>query len=222
MTIFLAKGDMDYVVAECKSKAQHQRLADVEFFGGRLEADEVFPMQIFPFDPVSEGVLTDFPCPPVVGTLVLSEKAKEALRPMLDASGALFSVESDEVEGYSLFVCDRFVDALDQERSELTINPEGRVDKVHRYALRADVLAGVDIFQMVERPRALFVSDKFVDIVSQHGLTGLMLKQVWSDTEGGVVIEKPTDPFAQYWRKDEAAVMRAKRKAMRAFIAGRR
>jgi hypothetical protein len=98
-------------------------------------------------------------------------------------------------------------DVLDSERSDVSsflhIN--------HRYVFRADRLDKHSIFKIPELRGDLFVTDTFVDRVTEHDLTGFYFRKVW-----------PLPPGVEWYRpqkaqkKPAAAIMSVKKSSNKA------
>jgi hypothetical protein len=112
------------------------------------------------------------------------------------------------------------VDALDEARSEVTYYKcDGALRDIIRAEFHAERLRDTPIFRLPLRGR-IYVTDAIADRVTQHGLTGFKLKQVWSAESGGIRV--PDEPY-RYNGGIEAEGPRndAKRRALRAELAAR-
>jgi hypothetical protein len=109
--------------------------------------------------------------------LVLREHAVTALGPLLTRHGELLPLDCPDADLW-LFNTLTVVDALDEERSELTRFDDGGILAVDRYEFRPDVVAGMAVFKVPQLLRGpLFLGDEFA--AAAEGLTGLDLTGVW-------------------------------------------
>jgi hypothetical protein len=134
----------------------------------------------------SKAVLADFsnlgygpePC--------FSARAKQQLGPHIDGLGQWLALECDEAP-YWLFNVTHTVDALDEENSEVIRFSDGKVMRIAQFAFHPEKLRGELLFQV---PQCLgtpnLVTQDFVDLVHQHGLTGFSFRLVWSEQSGPV------------------------------------
>lgn len=91
LIIFRVEGDPDYMSVNQRSVEDIDSLLDVVFDDTRLDPSHVFKLVYTFGEPIEDGVVTDCPHTGAGATLVLSNRAVEALRPMLSRSGALFA-----------------------------------------------------------------------------------------------------------------------------------
>lgn len=113
--------------------------------------------------------------------LVMRRNAVEALRVMLDASGEVLPLATDD--GIELFVLNvtRVLDAIDEPRSEILRFPgSNRIMRIKSVAFLERVLGSADIFRLPHRTSSTYVSDRFVKAVHDAGLKGLEFKRVWA------------------------------------------
>jgi hypothetical protein len=109
-----------------------------------------------------------------------SARAQEALGGLLREHGELLELDGAD---FSLLNVTSAPDALDEERSEVKrFRSSGRILRVIRYALRAELLSGIPIFKLPQQPRSrVYVTDAFVDRVKDAGLVGFDFSEVvWS------------------------------------------
>ncbi len=75
----------------------------------------------------------------------------------------------------------RVVDALDEEASTMMRFSSGRIMDITRYAFRADVVEGIDIFKIPNlRVSPTFLSEQIVSLWNEAGQRGLEMSKVWS------------------------------------------
>ncbi len=127
--------------------------------------------------------------------LVLSQRACEALGPMLDQAGALLRLNPPHEIGYQLFVCYRHIDALDTVRTK---HGEGLEGLITHFEFHTAVLEGVDIFRLSNRAGRLFVSEHFEQEVLRHRLRGFRFRQLWSSDQGGVTLKAPAMIYERF------------------------
>jgi hypothetical protein len=116
---------------------------------------------------------------------VFSQRAKRILEPHLQGLGRWIELESDEAP-YWLFFVTHIVDALDMEKSELLYFGDGkRVMRIARYAFKADLIKDQFLFTLPQAPgKERLVTDRFIDLVAEHQLTGFWFQRLWSQTRG--------------------------------------
>lgn len=217
MRIYQAEGDPDYIGIAYDSVEEVSPLLDVEYDHITLDPAHVVNIHYTFHEPEEEGVVTD--CPNISGSLlVLSQRACEALGPMLDQAGALLRLNPPHDMGYRMFVCYRHVDALDTVRTK---HEEGFVGFITQFEFHAAALAGVDIFRLSNRVGRLFVSEHFVQEVRRHRLSGFRFRHLWSSDRGGVTLNDPVMIYERF-PPGYGTTLREKRQAMRDLIAGGR
>jgi hypothetical protein len=107
-------------------------------------------------------------------------RAVDALGDLLREHGELLEVEGVE---FRVFNVTAAPDALDEDRSEVKrFRSSGRILRILRYELRPEMLSGVSIFKLPQQPRSrVYVTDSFVERVTEAGLVGFDLSEVvWS------------------------------------------
>ena len=107
-------------------------------------------------------------------------RAVAALGDLLREHGELLEVEGAE---FRLHNVTSAPDALDEERSEVKrFRSSGRILRILRYELRAELLSDVPIFKLPQQPRSrVYVTDAFVERVTEAGLVGFDFSEVvWS------------------------------------------
>ena len=219
MRVYLVQGDSDYMFAQPKVFEEELLLDDVADHNAILSPDLTFHMRLDFGSPKHEGVETDCPHPDVGSALVLSGNALAALDPVLRPSGHAFEIVPPHPKGYKLFVCYREVDALDIEKSDCTFFDDGKVWKVARHELRAEALASADVFRLKHQRHVVYVSDTFVRLTEEAGLTGFQFKPIWSSESGGIPID-PDHPFGHFLAHTKERT-REKRRRLREQMAGR-
>jgi hypothetical protein len=112
---------------------------------------------------------------------VFSRRALDVLLPYIGRFGQVLPLDFDEWE-YSLFNITNVVDALDVQKSELAYFKDGGFKRVLRFAFNPEAVRDQWIFKIPQHPRMFaFVTDRFVDLVKQHGLSGFGFERLWGD-----------------------------------------
>ena len=66
-------------------------------------------------------------------------------------------------------------------RSDIEYFPSsGRVSRVKRHAFHPEIVRDQWIFKIPQTPARAFVTDRFVQLVQQAGLTGFDFEEVWN------------------------------------------
>ncbi|WP_322021163.1 MULTISPECIES: imm11 family protein [unclassified Burkholderia] len=113
--------------------------------------------------------------------LVFSERAFDALAPLLDGSGEILQVEAP-IKGMLGFHVTRMIEnAVDMEASKFKVYPQATVfNKIYLLGSRIE---GVDIFRLKESPATVFVSERFREFVERNKLKGFDFGEVISQSE---------------------------------------
>ena len=115
-----------------------------------------------------------------------SAKAKAVLGPYIDVLGQWLALECDEAS-YWLFNVTYTVNALDEANSQLIRFDDGRVMRIAQFTFHPEKLRGQLLFHVSQGPGGLnLVTQDFVDLVHEHGLTGFSFRLVWSEEFGAV------------------------------------
>ena len=215
MIIFQVEGDPDYIGVNYESVEQVTPLRRLEFDHVPLNPAHVVNVHYAFKEPEEEGVITDCPDSGLGSTLVLSQRACDALGPMLEQAGALLRLNPPHEMGYRMFVCYRHIDALDTARTE---HEEGFEGFITRFEFHPAALEGVDIFRLSNRVGRLFVSERFVTEVRRHRLSGFRFRRLWSSDRGGVPLEDPVMIYERF-PPGYGTTLREKRDAMRRLMA---
>ena len=110
-----------------------------------------------------------------------SRKAVDSLRQLLLPFGEVLSLVCAEGEFYAYNVT-RIIDCLDEANSEVVRFDDGGVLNIEKYEFIPKVLENSIIFKIPQTPLMdVFVSEKFISRVEQHGLKGFDFREVWSD-----------------------------------------
>jgi len=114
--------------------------------------------------------------------LVMRRRAVDALRDVLEAHGEVLPLVTEDATELLVFNA-HAVDALDEDRSNIMRFPgTNRIMRIVKVAFAEAALRGVDIFRLPHRASSTYVSQRFVDRVSEAGLVGLEFKKVWSSS----------------------------------------
>ena len=115
-----------------------------------------------------------------------SAKAKAVLGPYIDGLGQWLALECDEAP-YWLFNVTHTVNALDEANSQLIRFDDGRVMRIAQFTFHSEKLCGQLLFHVSQGPGGPnLVTQDFVDLVHEHGLTGFSFRLVWSEEFGAV------------------------------------
>jgi hypothetical protein len=167
-----------YEWVNCVNQADYEVFAD--FDGSpRRGIWKPIPVRRVRADKHHEFKPSDFPW---LGSdaLVMRRSAVDALRDILDASGEVLPLSTDD--GVELFVLNaRTVNALDEAHSSLMKFPgTNRIVRIKKIAFVASALEGVDLFRLPHRASSSYVSERFVERVNAASLHGLVFNKVWS------------------------------------------
>ena len=134
-------------------------------FDGDVEATQALPSGDFPWFVAS-------------GALVFSEKALDALLPLIQDDVEVLALDSDEGD-FSLVHVLEILDCLDLEGSEFDILPSGAISNITRFQFRASCVMDRNIFRIPQQLLSLiFVSDNFKKHVERCDLEGLTFVKV--------------------------------------------
>jgi hypothetical protein len=116
---------------------------------------------------------------------VFSERAKRIFEPPLQGLGRWIALDYDEAP-YWLFFITNIVDALDEEKSEIArFKSSGRVMGIDSYAFKPEIVKDQFLFTLPQQPGSdRLVTDRFIDLVHEHKLTGFMFQRLWSSDKG--------------------------------------
>lgn len=112
--------------------------------------------------------------------LVMRKAATDALRNILEESGEILPLQTDD--GVELSVLNaQVVDALDEASSDIMRLPSSnRIMLVKKPVFLENPIKGLDVFRLPHRASSTYVSDEFVKRVKEAGLRGLTFNKVWS------------------------------------------
>ncbi|HDR9074518.1 imm11 family protein [Burkholderia vietnamiensis] len=113
--------------------------------------------------------------------LVFSERAFDALAPLIHDNGEVLQVEAP-IKGMLGFHVTRVIEnAVDMEASKFKVYPQATV--FNKICLLGSRVEGVDIFRLKESPATVFVSERFRELVEQNKLKGFDFGEVISQSE---------------------------------------
>ncbi len=135
----------------------------------------------------SKAKLADFSNVNYNGYPVFSQRAKDIISPLLSGLGRWIELEYDEAT-YWLFYITNVVDALDEEKSTITrFKSSQKVMSIESFVFKPDVVKDQWLFTLPQRPGSnRLVTDRFVELVREHRLTGFLFEKLWSSEEGPV------------------------------------
>lgn len=110
-----------------------------------------------------------------------SQRAVEALRPLLELNGELLPVRCACGE-YYVYNVTRVLDALDERQSDVTyFESSGRVMTIDTHVFSAAALVDASIFRIPQIVASTpFVTSRFVSLVHEHALTGFDFLPLWT------------------------------------------
>ena len=184
---FVQGGKSAFATLHTTSTADAARLDN--FKGSAWPADEWTPLQLVrnPLnkDEAASQELGDWAMINVKGSILnLSQRALDAVLPQIAHCGQVLPVQFDEAP-YVIFNVTRVIDALDEPASAVVYFPSsGRVAEIEKFVFKPEAVKDEWIFKIPQRPGAHnFVTDRFVELVRHHKLTGFDFQRVWSDEE---------------------------------------
>jgi hypothetical protein len=111
---------------------------------------------------------------------VFSLKAANILADFLQPNGELLPIVCGD-ESYFVFNVTRVIDALDEDECELKLFDDGDIMDVVRFAFFPERIRGTTVFKV---PQCIltdvFVTDPFVERVTDANLKGFTFRLVWS------------------------------------------
>jgi hypothetical protein len=165
---------------------EHRKVLDNEFRGAAVPTDLWCPLKVVRMysdpDKVNRPLGDRAAIDALSDPLVLSRRALDALLPHIGTFGQVLPLDFDECE-YSLFNITNVIDALDETASEVWRFPSsGRIGDVTCYVFKPEAVRDQWIFKIPQRSKGFaFVTDRFVELVHQAGLTGFGFEPLWSD-----------------------------------------
>lgn len=154
----------------------------LETFDGTPVAQKWTPLEVNVFrDNNQNARLPPGDFPTLGGTIpVFSETAVNEFGDMLYPNGEVLPLEGGEGKYYAYNVT-RFVDALDEERSELVRFSHGGIMRVVKHEFVPQAIGDAVIFKLPQTPRMyVYVTQPFVDRVRSAGLRGFLFEEVFS------------------------------------------
>ena len=129
--------------------------------------------------------------------MILSTRAADVLRDLLEPNGEFLPVVSPENPDVVLFHPTTLLDALDKEKAELRYMDleKKKPFKVVRYWFVEEKLGDVPIFVLAEDAGKIFVADAFVERVCENQPTGFGFRRLWSPELGSVRCDRWQGPF---------------------------
>ncbi len=188
--------------------------------GAVIDRNVPIELEVGNFESKGDWIETDFPELGAAGAVVFSDWSTAAFETMLTDAGYFIDARVPAHKAYKIFICERVIDALDQQRSSLTRFSDGDVWDVMRYELRPELLHGMDVFRLEHRRARLFVSDRFKAVAGSYGLTGFVFQEIWSSETGGVTLPPDEIPI-EHEPGSFARRAASKRQALRAELARR-
>ena len=163
-------------------KTDQWNLEDIKSFDGRRHLKDWKPLRLERFEPQKGLELGDAPgfyshIP------IISKKAWECLKNLIDDEIELLSISFDEGEYFIINVLE-ILDCIDYERSEYKTFSDGRIMRIKKYEFIRNEIYGKHIFKLKDfAVNYAFVSDEFKSIVERNDLHGFKFVHVWSDEQ---------------------------------------
>ena len=220
MKVYEIEGDGDLAWINCSDPEDAGLLDRVTLGLAGIDRSRTIELEVSDSDAPGDWVETDCPRRPAYGTVLLSERAVSVFGSLLTDAGYLLDTRLAFETRYKLFVCERESDALDLERSDIRRFRSGNISDVFRHELHADRLRDQHVFRLKYCPSQVFVSDRVVDLVREHGLTGFVFEEIWSSETGGVQLPPAELPIERV-PGEFARRAAAKRRALREELARR-
>ena len=222
MNVYLIEGDGDYFGSSFKDRMQMRAFIAADRENKPvIDASEIVGWYYSGIE-TEQPILTDFGAMRAGPALLLRRPRTEVLRPMLREVGTILPMTPWTGHAFEAFVCDRQLDAIDH--GAMMYRPESGDffgDEIMQYAFKPEVVADATLFRAKGLLGRLFATDRFMDLVAAHGLTGLLVAPLWSSEAGPLVtFLDHTDEFCLYPPMPGRSV-RQKRAAMRAVLARR-
>ncbi|GAA5445404.1 hypothetical protein Misp06_03607 [Microbulbifer sp. NBRC 101763] len=111
------------------------------------------------------------------GFYAFSNKAIGALGPLIEEFGELLKLPVDG-KMYYAFNPTAIIDCIDQEKTEWRINRQGKRGRLIKIALTKSKLGNEEIFQLPEIHSKLYVTEKLMEAIKEHNISGLVFKPV--------------------------------------------
>ena len=156
--------------------------ADFEFFRMMLNGQ---PRQR-EWKPIKMKLIHDDGCLPlayadapsmVTSELYFREHVVKTLSPLLHSCGEFLPLVCDEADVF-VYNTTRFIDALDESRSELSRGTDGRIMYIRKACLKGELAQGVDAFRLPVASRPTFFSERVVNLWKSAGFVGLDFKLI--------------------------------------------
>lgn len=120
--------------------------------------------------------------------LCFSARAKAVIGPRINSLGRWLELDCEEAP-YWLFDVTNVVDALDEQQSELLRFDSGEVMRIVRFAFDSERVQSQMLFKIPQVSSHNLVTQEFVDLVKNAGLTAFHFKPIW-DWELGSIDSK--------------------------------
>jgi hypothetical protein len=163
----------------------NKREVEMLVFDGKPRASSWKPVMMRRLKDFRDGLPVrpvDFPSGSGGSDLPMTEAARRKIGPYLEKYGEFLPLACDDGE-YWTFHVTRFVDALDENASDVLRSPDDQkvVLMILRHVFRPERLTADLMFKLPQsRGRGSFyVTDPFVNLIRASGLTGLKFKRVW-------------------------------------------
>jgi hypothetical protein len=179
MKFFRYNTDANHFAGIGFSMEDDERITNVHFTDAPLAVGWKTPgAHGFDEDPEEEG---DFPTLYNFGEIpVMSQRAWDALGTVIGYCSEPLPINHPSGKPYVIAHVMQTIPCLDEERSVVRRSSiDGRISRVHRYALKTDMLEGKHIFKLpLECGGELLVDDDFRRLVETNSLVGLRFDEL--------------------------------------------
>ena len=162
-------------------------------FDGRSHIKDWSPERVERMEPEKKLPLSDNPGFYIPDLPAFSKRAVNCLYPMIENYIELLPLKFDEGEFYAVNIVNILKKAVNYDISKMTyFSNSNKVMFFDEYAFNIDVVRDQPIFRVEEDLGSLFVSEAFVNLVTENHLTGFCFDLVW-DSEAVKTYEE--DPY---------------------------
>ena len=116
------------------------------------------------------------------GAPVFSKKAVDSLRDTLELCGEILPLKCVDGDYYAFNVTN-VISVLDESHSELKRFSNGNVMSVRKYVFHEDLLQDELIFKIPQKTNLVYVTEAFIERVSEAKLQGFKFPEVYPHTE---------------------------------------
>jgi hypothetical protein len=174
--IYHSEECLSFFLANENEQQQFDKL--YESYWGQPLGDRWKTFHLRPSDYYSHFPMGDFPHF-FADVLLFSTRAKVILQDMMAPSGEFLEMKYGNESVYAFNVTN-FINVLDENKSEVKrFKSSGRIMSIEKYEFIPHLLENQVIFKIPQAKGRIFVTDKFVQRVNEHGLVGLEFVERW-------------------------------------------